>query len=41
MEKVYLCIDKLISYAQKNLDLKQKDLDYARNSIFNIFGLNS
>ena len=41
MEKVYLCIDKLISYAEKNLGLKPKDLDYARNSIFNIFGLNS
>lgn len=41
MDKVYLCIDKLISYACNNLGLKEKDVDYARNAIFNIFGLNS
>ena len=41
MERVYLCIDKLISYAKKNLELKEKDVDYVRNSIFNLFGLNS
>ena len=41
MEKVYLCIDKLIDYAVKNLSLSKKDVDYARNSIFNLFGLNS
>ena len=31
MNKVYLCIDKLISYAEKKLGLKPKDLDYAVN----------
>lgn len=41
MEKVYLGIDKLISYAIKNLGLEFKDVDYTRNSIFNLFGLNS
>lgn len=41
MERVYLCIDKLIAYAVNNLGLESKDIDYARNSIFNLFGLNS
>lgn len=41
MERVYLCIDKLMSYAKKNLELKEKDVDYVRNSIFNLFNLNS
>ena len=41
MEKVYLGIDKLLEYAVNNLELDLKDKDYARNSIFNLFGLNS
>ena len=41
MDQVYLGIDKLLSYAKKNLGLKDRDVDYARNSIFNLFDLNS
>ncbi len=41
MKKVYRCIDRLIDYAEKNLGLDVRNEDYAKNAIFNLFGLDS
>ncbi len=41
MERVYTAIDKLISYAERNLMLDERNADYVKNSVFGIFGLDS
>ncbi len=41
MNKIYQCIDKLICYAKKNLNLDSRNEDYVRNSIFALFDLDS
>lgn len=41
MNRVYDCIDKLLSYAKCNLGLNEKNSDYVRNSIFALFKLDS
>ncbi len=41
MENVYKSIDRLVSYAQKQLDLDRKDVDYVRNGIFRLLNLQS
>lgn len=38
---VYSAINALVQYAQKNLCLPEKNVDYARNGIFAILGLDS
>lgn len=38
MDKVYGCIERLIGYARANLGLCEKNVDYCRNSIFNLLG---
>ncbi len=39
--KIYHCIDALLDYAKRNLDLPKKNVDYARNGIFRLFGLDA
>lgn len=41
MKKVYQSIDKLICYAKANLYLDKRNEDYIRNSIFQLFNLES
>lgn len=41
MQQVYDSIDRLIDYAEKNLDLDGKNSDYVRNGIFRFLGLSS
>lgn len=41
MEKLYISIDKLVSYAQEKLGLNSYDVDYVKNSVFALFDLNS
>ena len=41
MNRVYSAIDLLLIYAQKELYLPQKNVDYARNGIFRLLGLDA
>ena len=41
MQKLYDSIDKLVLFAQQNLELEAYDVDYVKNSIFALFSLNS
>ena len=41
MKRFYNVIDKLIAYAKRNLMLKERNVDYIRNAIFGLFGLDS
>ena len=41
MGKIYAAIDALLRYAEKNLYLPQKDVDYARNGILELLGLDA
>lgn len=41
MQQVYDIIDKLIDYAEKNLELDERNSDYVRNGIFRFLGLAS
>ena len=41
MQNVYKSIDKLVYYAEKNLGLEERNRDYVRNAIFNLFDLDA
>ena len=41
MEKLYVSIDKLVSFAQAKLGLNSYDVDYVKNSVFALFDLSS
>ncbi len=41
MKRFYNVIDKLLEYAKCNLMLKERNIDYVRNNIFALFGLDS
>ncbi len=41
MEKVYKAVDALVNYAENNLHLPKKNVDYARNGIFRLLGLDA
>ncbi len=41
MKEVYATIDSLLEYAEKNLYLPKKNVDYARNGIFRLLGLDA